>query len=315
MQIPVYLFTGFLEAGKTKFIQETMEDPRFNNGEKTLILACEEGIEEYNPKKFSADRVYIEVIENEEDLTSENLKSLLKKHSAKRVLVEYNGMWMLSSLINALPEKWVIAQEFMFAEASAIIGYNKNMRNLVVDKLQNCELVVFNRYSTDIDKMELHKIVRGVNTRADIAYEFPNGDVEYDEIEDPLPFDRDAAVITPADKDYAYFYRDISEHLDFYDGKTIKFKCVIAKNKELTNTQLVIGRHIMTCCVDDITFAGFLLIGDAATVAQYNSRDWAFVTAELRVEYNRLYGREGPVLYLKDIARTSLPEEEVATFY
>ena len=45
-QIPVYLFTGFLEAGKTKFIQETMEDPRFNEGERTLLLICEEGLEE-----------------------------------------------------------------------------------------------------------------------------------------------------------------------------------------------------------------------------------------------------------------------------
>ena len=315
MQIPVYLFTGFLEAGKTKFIQETMEDARFNNGEKTLILLCEEGLEEYAPEKFSADRVYIETVENEEDLSPALLKSLQKKYSAKRVLVEYNGMWSLGSLINALPDNFVIAQEFMFADANTIIGYNNNMRNLVVDKLQNCELIVFNRYSAAIDKMELHKIVRGVNTRADIAYEYPNGDVEYDEIEDPLPFDRDAAVVKVEDKDYAYFYRDISEHLDFYNGKTVKFKCVIAKNKELSSTQLVIGRHIMTCCVDDITFAGFLLLGEEKTVAQYNSRDWAMVTAELKVEYNNLYGRQGPVLYLKDIARTSLPEEEVATFY
>lgn len=315
MQIPVYLFTGFLEAGKTKFIQETMEDARFNNGEKTLILLCEEGLEEYAPEKFSADRVYIETVENEEDLSPALLKSLQKKYSAKRVLVEYNGMWSLGSLINALPDNFVIAQEFMFADANTIIGYNNNMRNLVVDKLQNCELIVFNRYSAAIDKMELHKIVRGINTRADIAYEYPNGDVEYDEIEDPLPFDRDAAVVKVGDKDYAYFYRDISEHLDFYDGKTVKFKCVIAKNKELSSTQLVIGRHIMTCCVDDITFAGFLLLGEEKTVAQYNSRDWAMVTAELKVEYNNLYGRQGPVLYLKDIARTSLPEEEVATFY
>ena len=315
MQIPVYLFTGFLESGKTKFIEETMEDPRFNNGEKTLILVCEEGLEEYTPEKFSADKVYIEYIENEEDLNPANLKALLKKHSAKRVLVEYNGMWMLGGLINALPNNWIIAQEFMFAEASTIIGYNNNMRSLVVDKLQNCELVVFNRYSADIDKMELHKIVRGVNTRADIAYEYPNGDVEYDEIEDPLPFDRDADIVTVEDKDYAYFYRDISEHLDFYNGKTVKFKCVVAKNKELNSTQLVVGRHIMTCCVDDITFAGFLLVGSEGIVSQFESRNWVMLTAELKVEYNKLYGREGPVLYLTDIAHTSLPEEEVATFY
>ena len=47
--IPVYLFTGFLDAGKTKFIQETLEDERFNNGENTLLLICEEGEEEYEP--------------------------------------------------------------------------------------------------------------------------------------------------------------------------------------------------------------------------------------------------------------------------
>lgn len=50
IEIPVYLFTGFLEAGKTRFIQETLEDARFNAGERTLLLLCEEGEEEYAPR-------------------------------------------------------------------------------------------------------------------------------------------------------------------------------------------------------------------------------------------------------------------------
>ena len=45
-QIPVYSFTGFLDSGKTKFIQETLEDERFNDGERTLVLLFEEGEEE-----------------------------------------------------------------------------------------------------------------------------------------------------------------------------------------------------------------------------------------------------------------------------
>ena len=36
--IPMYVFTGFLESGKTKFIQETLEDERFHKGERTLLL-------------------------------------------------------------------------------------------------------------------------------------------------------------------------------------------------------------------------------------------------------------------------------------
>ena len=52
-EIPVYLFAGFLGAGKAKFIQETLEDVRFNNGESTLLLLCAEGEEEYDPSTFS----------------------------------------------------------------------------------------------------------------------------------------------------------------------------------------------------------------------------------------------------------------------
>lgn len=43
MEIPVYLFTGFLDSGKTSFIQDTISDPDFLADEKTLLIACEEG--------------------------------------------------------------------------------------------------------------------------------------------------------------------------------------------------------------------------------------------------------------------------------
>ena len=34
--IPVYVFAGFLEGGKTTMIKELLEDPEFTEGEKTL---------------------------------------------------------------------------------------------------------------------------------------------------------------------------------------------------------------------------------------------------------------------------------------
>ena len=56
-EIPVYLFTGFLDAGKSTFIQETLEDPAFNEGQKTLRLVCEEGEVEYSPLIFASSNV------------------------------------------------------------------------------------------------------------------------------------------------------------------------------------------------------------------------------------------------------------------
>ena len=145
MDFPVYLFTGFLEAGKTKFIQETLEDKRFNNGERTLLIICEEGVEEYDSSRFYGKNVYPCVIESESDLTVENLRSLQEKYNAKRAVIEYNGMWMEQTLFNAMPEDWLIYQEMCFVDASTFLMYNANMRALVVDKFTNCEMVAFNR--------------------------------------------------------------------------------------------------------------------------------------------------------------------------
>ena len=84
MEVPVYVFTGFLEAGKTRFIQETLEDKRFNAGEKTLLLLCEEGVEEYDPTRFSSPQVYVQTVEEEAELTAANMTAWLKKNGCRR---------------------------------------------------------------------------------------------------------------------------------------------------------------------------------------------------------------------------------------
>lgn len=98
-QIPVYLFIGFLESGKTRVIQETMEDPNFNNGEKTLILQCEEGEEELDLSCFAGQNVRLQTIEREEDLTAARLVEWQKKNPLDRVIIEYNGMWAASPAV------------------------------------------------------------------------------------------------------------------------------------------------------------------------------------------------------------------------
>ena len=47
-EIPVYMFLGFLESGKTTFASETLIERGFTEGEPTLLLVFEEGIEEYD---------------------------------------------------------------------------------------------------------------------------------------------------------------------------------------------------------------------------------------------------------------------------
>ncbi len=313
MEIPVYLFTGFLDAGKTSFIQGTLEDKRFNSGERTLVLLCEEGETELDVSRYPSQNVYIETIEEPEQLTAENLTALQKKHRAQRVIIEYNGMWLLSTLFQNMPKNWVIYQEMLFADANTFAAYNANMRNLVVDKLGSPELVIFNRAQKGLDKMTLHKIVRGVTRRSEIAYEYSENDVEYDNIEDPLPFDKDAAMITIEDSDYALWYRDLSEELNVYDGKKVKFKGQVMVDRSVPKGCFIIGRPLMTCCADDIRFAG--LVCEWTDVSTLKSRDWVVLEASISIREHACYGRVGPVLTAITVVKTDAPENEVATFY
>jgi G3E family GTPase len=313
-QIPVYLFTGFLEAGKTKFIQETLEDERFNAGERTLLLMCEDGMEEYDPESFSSPNVFITEIENTKQLNPDKLTRLLKANRCVRVVIEYNGMWMLDDLYQALPDNWAVAQEFMFADANTFLNYNANMRGLVVDKLKSCELAVFNRADGNIDKMAIHKIVRAISRRTDIAYESSDGRVEYDEIVDPLPFDLNAPVVEIKDQDYAIWYSNLSENLENYDGKTVQVKGFAFRDKKLPDSAFIFGRRLMTCCVEDIQFAGVVCEYPKAP-AVVQDRKWYTVTAKVIVKKHKAYGKVGPVLEAVSVVPAEPPAEEVATFY
>ena len=248
METVVYLFTGFLEAGKTRFIDETMKDPSFNDGKRRyLILQCEEGEEEFDPADFG-DNVCFATFDEESKLTVDRLSALQKRNKADVIVIEYNGMWALDSLYNAFPENWLVYQEIAIIDSTTAVSYNANMRQKMVDKLTSAEMVVFNRVTPETDKMALHKIVRGISRRANICYEDVNGEIEFDRIEDPLPYDLSADVIEINDEDFAIFYRDMTEEFAKYKGKTVRFKGITALDSSLPNGHFAVGRHIMTCC-------------------------------------------------------------------
>lgn len=312
MPIPVYSFTGFLESGKTKFIQETLEDPRFNSGERTLLLVFEEGEEEYDPASYPHQTVYKEIIEDLDDLTPEKLSALQKKHAAERVVAELNGMRLVGEFYEKMPQEWQIAQEVMFADTTTILDYNTNMRQLVVDKLTGAELVVFNRLPVGADVMPFHKLARAVNRRVDIIYDFLDGSTTFDEIEDPLPYDLNAPVIEIADEDYALFYRDITEEPDKYHRKVVRFKAQTARLRREKNGMFAPGRFVMTCCADDITFLG--LPCKWAGADQLKARSWVMVTAKVTVQFHPLYGGKGPILMAMEVEASEPALEDVCSF-
>ena len=312
-QIPVYAFTGFLDSGKTKFIQETLEDPRFNAGERTLVLIFEEGEEEYDLSTYPHKNVYLETLD-QQTVTEAQLTALEKKYRAERVVAELNGMQLVADLYNRFPRNWVIAQEVMFADATTFNAYNSNMRNLVMDKLMGAQMVVFNRLTPGEDTMPLHKLARAANRRIDILYDYTDGTTKFDDVQDPLPFDINAPVIQIKDEDYALWYRDVTEEPEKYVGKTVCFKAQVAMLRRQKEGMFAPGRFVMTCCVEDIQFCGIpCRYADSKSLA---SRAWVQVTAKVSAEKHPLYkGDVGPVLTAIEVVKdVPAADPDVATY-
>ena len=316
-EVPCYLFTGFVDSGKTTFLQETLEDDRFNEGkESTLVLLCEQGDTELDLSAMpdGGKNVHIELIDSEKKLNIDKLSRLADKYDAEKVMIEYNGMWMLDDLISAMPENWLIYQEYSFADSENFLMYNQSMRQLVFDKIQTADVIVFNRFDDKtMDFMDFHKIVRAISRRADIFYEDETRDARLDEIEDPLPFDKEADYFEVEDKDYAFWYRDLSEAMEDYEGKRIKIKGALGTSTDLTGSNFVFGRELMTCCEADIRMAAVVCEWNGKPI---NKGDWAWVTGKIVIKKQKAYGgKRGPTILVEKIEKCEAPEYTVATFY
>ena len=321
-QIPVYLFVGQLESGKTKFIQETMEDPQFDSGDKTLLLVCEDGEIEYDPSRFAFGGVHVAQIEDKSELTQENLAALAEKSGCGRVLVEYNGMWLLQDLYDAMPDNWVVFQCLATADGTTIKTYagDNAMRALLLDKMRASELLVVNRaeaVNDDESRQLIHKLVRQASRRCDIAYEFKDGSVGYDDIPDPLPFDINAPVIEIPAEFFGVWYMDCMDEMEKYDGKTVKFLAQVCQTNRAGKGCFVPGRFAMTCCVQDIQFVGFPCKYD--DYKNLEQRSCITLTAKVNVKYHPIYkgqtaGSTGPVLTALAIEPAEKPLDDVVTF-
>lgn len=316
MDIPVFLFTGFLESGKTSFIRDTLEDPDFTEGQKVLLIACEEGEEEYDVEALASQNIVIEFVEDEEDFTEEFISSLALKHSPKKVIIEWNGMWRLEKLLDIkLPKKWQIVQIITTVAAPTFDLYLNNMRSVVMEQFTNSDMVIFNRCDENTTIGPYRRSVKAVNPAAQVYFE--NTDGSEPDKNDMLPYDINADVIELEEEDFGVWFVDAMDDPMKYDGKTIKTKALVYKNMRLPEGTFIPGRYAMTCCADDVRFIGPFcksLITTDETIRRLKKNQCINLTAKIVVEDCKFYKGEGPVLYASEIEPAPLPSSEFVYF-
>ncbi len=310
--IPVYLITGFIESGKTSFLNYTLQQKNFRIPGRTLLIKCEEGEEEYSDRDLKAAKVVVETLENKEELTTERLAQMDRKYRPARVLVEFNPLWGVGLLYQMeMPRKWELVQHIVTVDASTFKVYMNNMRSIFTDMINGADMVIFNRCKKDDGLAGFRRSVKVVSPMSDVLFEGEDGNM-IDAFEDTMPFDLNADPMVIDDIDYGLWYMDMRDHPERYSGRRVEFKGVVLKSKEDGNEFFVPGRKAMTCCADDIRFLGFMCKYKEAPMLPMG--EWVMVTARVKQEFNKMYGEVGPVLYAEDVRAVAPPKEELVFF-
>ena len=310
-RIPLYLITGFLDSGKTTLLTDTLNMDYFNDGQRTVLLMCEDGEEEYDQQQLSHRNCRMIPIESQEQLNTAFLQEIDRRYQPERVLVEYNGMWPIQILRDLkLPKTWGLYQAIDVIDGTTFEMYRNNMHSMIIDMVTEADMVLFNRCTPDMPMSGWKRSIRAANRMCEIVFEDDKG--EDLEVEDILPYSLEEPHITLEDPDYGIWYLDIQEHPERYVGKTITYKAQAMTGMRLPKGSFVPGRNAMTCCAEDIRFFGFLCKYDRAR--SLRKGEWITVTAEIKWENASVYDGEGVVLYAKSVEKAQRPEDPLVYF-
>ena len=298
-KIPVFLINGFLEAGKTQFLQFTMSQEYFQTEGKTLLIVCEEGDTEYDEALLKKTRTSVVYIEDVEEMTPERLTELELVNDPERVLIEWNGMWDQNAL--RLPADWEVFQQVTVLDGSTLNLYIANMKPLLGNMLRASELVICNRCDDVPDEMltSYRRTIRAMCQNGQLVLEDKEGEILQEMLEEDLPFDVHADVIRIDPRDFGIWYFDCMDVRERYEGKTVEFTGMVLKSPEFPKNYFVPGRMAMTCCEADMTFIGYVC--KAREAKDLETGKWVHVRARVAYEFWQDYGEEGPVLYAESV--------------
>lgn len=311
-EVLVYLVLGFLESGKTALITEFLRKAKFNSNERSVIIACEEGIEEYEPDFLKEVNAEIRYLEKEEELTTQLLAECEEKYKPDKVYIEMNGLWQLN-LFNEvkLPSNWLGIRNITLVDAGQFELQLANMKEYMMMHFRAADFIIFNRCTDLVKQVSIKRIIKIVNPGTQLVFETVDGKLSIVR-EEELPFDISGPIVEVCLEDYGTWYVDALENKAHYENKKIKaegFICYMEPHK-----CYAFGRCGMTCCAADISFMGFVCVGDH--LERIKEQCWGEIIGHL--EYIMVQTKEGEKeqirMVIESFRPTKMPEDNLVYF-
>ena len=304
----IYFVNGFLEAGKTTFVKELLSQDYFDTGEKTLVLLCEDGSEEYTADFCRGHHLTVEMIEDEDTFTDEKLKEVEERINPERIIIEFNGMWNPEHKLDYWSGEQIMMIEII--DATTFELYLNNMKPYVKQQITNAYMTVFRSCDGKENRLASYRrSIRALNPQTNFVFKNKDGEMN-PRLDEDLPYNIHVNRIELTDESFGTFYIDAMEYVTRYKDKIVSFTGKIFKKRKNT---LLIGRKALTCCAEDLTL--FAFICDVRDVGEFDEHEWVRVDGQVKAEYFEKLQASIPVIQIIWIEKCQKPDQEVVVVY
>ena len=315
--IETRLVYGFLDAGKTHYIQDCILNDYFHKYGTTLILSFEQGEESYDPQALSSRRASVACYEGDEDVAV-FCRRCIETVRPNRIYVEMNAM--MQGLRDKFPECMKVTFSVTFIDWATLPLYFANFKQLMKEMVAASQQVIFRACPSKNQLARFSQPFRLMNQAATYLRQDPMGYHEraFDRF---LPYSLDDDPITITEDIYLPFWLDAYELPEHYEGKNLRFTDPLELRRIAGNdteephsaartTPWSAGRVVMTCCMADLQFMSFELEIDADTDSGLVIPTGGWITLDALAQIGAdEYGRRRLKLKPTSIHRAQPPKE------
>jgi len=309
MTKPIYIFTGFLDGGKSSVIKQTLNDQEFIGDSASLLVLFEEGDVEFDLSFQKEKKVIVYKPDSLSEFNKEKMRELNKAYDFERVIIEFNGLQKVEDLLKeGFIDGWELAEILAIFDGSVFMNQLNNMKTFTFDHVRYADVAIFNR-SDDLDFRYVRNNLKAANARLQVVFELRDGSITngidesfFDLSQDPLRIE---------DNDYGLWYMDLLDHPAKYQGKRVELHIAYCQDMLNEENVVVMGRKAMVCCADDVATIGFPIVGvykpDLVKEAYYQVIGVIEIVSDTQ-------GNPAPIMRLEKIYPAALPEEELVYF-
>ncbi|MBS4535253.1 permease [Clostridium sp. D2Q-14] len=184
MKTCVDIITGFLNSGKTTYINELLQDKNLLE-DRVVVIQCENGEIGIESAVLKDNIVFINTLEEQKDLDVKYLGDIIDKYLPDRIIIEYNGMLETEKILSlfekrSVRKKCFIGNIICLVDVSTFEVYMNNLGNILRNQIVLADRVVLNKIANTQEEnfKRIEKSIRNLNRNAEL-FKVPLYDEEF----------------------------------------------------------------------------------------------------------------------------------------